>query len=132
MSIKNLKANPDFWILLCLFCMSLIGVIVFSIKGWLILQVISICLLVMSVFVLFLNQEIYKSITTLLFGPSKTNLKAVGSNRQKAFIRVQNTINNRKVFVSSEEDGIYIRLAGNENEGEAFSEVKVKVYDYER
>lgn len=132
MSIKNLKANPDFWILLCLFCMSLIGVIVFSIKGWMILQVISICLVFMSVFVFFLNQEIYKSMTTLLFGSSKTNLKAIGSNRQKAFIRVQNTINNRKVFVSSEEDGIYIRLAGNENEGEAFSEVKVKVYDYER
>lgn len=132
MSIKNLKANPDFWILLCLFCMSLIGVIVFSIKGWMILQIISICLVFMSVFVFFLNQEIYKSMTTLLFGSSKTNLKAVGSNRQKAFIRVQNTINNRKVFVSSEEDGIYIRLAGNENEGEAFSEVKVKVYDYER
>lgn len=86
----------------------------------------------MSAFVFLLNQELYKSLITLLFGSSKSNLKAIGSNRQKAFIRVQNTINNRKVFVSSEEDGIYIRLAGDENEGEAFSEMKVKVYDYER
>ena len=132
MSIKNLKNNPDFWILFCLFCLSSIGLIVFSIKEWVIPQVISICLIFMSAFVFLLNQELYKSLITLLFGSSKSNLKAIGSNRQKAFIRVQNTINNRKVFVSSEEDGIYIRLAGNENEGEAFSEIKVKVYDYER
>lgn len=132
MSIKNLKNNPDFWILFCLFCLSSIGLIVFSINEWVILQVISICLIFISAFVFLLNQELYKSLITFLFGSSKSNLKAIGSNRQKAFIRVQNTINNRKVFVSSEEDGIYIRLAGNENEGEAFSEIKVKVYDYER
>jgi hypothetical protein len=35
------------------------------------------------------------------------------------------------VFVSVEDDGIYIRLAGDENNGEAFSEKKIKVYDYE-
>jgi hypothetical protein len=61
-----------------------------------------------------------------------TNLKVRGSNRERAFIRVQNTLKNGKVFVSLEEDGIYIRLAGDENQGEAFAEKKVKVYDYEK
>jgi hypothetical protein len=63
-------------------------------------------------------------------GPRTDNLKIRGTARERAFIRVQNTINNKKVFVSVEEDGIYIRLAGDENNGEAFNENKVKVYDY--
>jgi hypothetical protein len=63
--------------------------------------------------------------------PKGNNLRIRGTKRERAFLRVQNTINNRKVFVSVEDDGIYIRLAGDENNGEAFSEKKIKVYDYE-
>jgi len=63
-------------------------------------------------------------------GQRTENLKIRGTARERAFIRVQNTINNKKVFVSVEDDGIYIRLAGDENNGEAFNENKVKVYDY--
>lgn len=66
------------------------------------------------------------------FQKNKSNLKLRGGNKERAYVRVQNALNNGKVFVSQEEDGIYIRLAGNENEGEAFSEHKIKVYTYER
>lgn len=63
--------------------------------------------------------------------PKNPNLRVGGSRKERAYVRVQNTVNNRKIFVSVEEDGIYIRLAGDENHGEAYSDRKVKVYDYE-
>lgn len=65
------------------------------------------------------------------FKRKDTNMKIIGSNKQKAFLKVLNTINNKKIAVSIENDGIYIRLAGDENHGEAFNEKKCKVYDYE-
>ena len=42
--------------------------------------------------------------------------------------KVCNTLNNGKYMVDIREDGIYIRLAGNEDSGYAFSEEFVKVY----
>ena len=41
--------------------------------------------------------------------------------KQEAFSRVLKTLRNNKSMVQAREDGIYIRLAGNEKKGEAFT-----------
>jgi hypothetical protein len=132
MSIKSLKNNPDFWVLVSIATLGLLGSIVFGLKSWPYMQFVSFSLLAISIGVGFFNQNINRAFYDIFLNKSQGNLKPVGTLRQRAFIRVQNSVNNGKVFVSSEPDGIYIRLAGNENEGEAYSETKVKVYDYER
>lgn len=66
-----------------------------------------------------------------VFRTAPRNMKIRGSLKERAYLRVQNTITNGKVFVSVEDDGVYIRLAGDENKGEAYSDKKVKVYEYE-
>ena len=43
------------------------------------------------------------------------------------FTRVLNTLRENKVMVSTREDGIYIRLAGDEDKGESFSKTFVRV-----
>ena len=43
------------------------------------------------------------------------------------FTRVLNTLRENKVMVSTREDGIYIRLAGDEYKGESFSKTFVRV-----
>ena len=42
-------------------------------------------------------------------------------DKQKIFKSVLNTLKKNKVMVDTKEDGIYIRLAGKETEGEAFT-----------
>lgn len=53
------------------------------------------------------------------------------NRKEEAFRRVLNTLNTNNIMVDTREDGIYIRLAGNESEGEAFSKNFVKVLDYQ-
>jgi hypothetical protein len=132
MSIKNIKSNPENISLIALCVIFSLAIINSISKEWYSLAAVSSFFLLLSLFMLLSIFKIDKKIMIRLFGNTNQNLTPNGSSRRRAFIRVQNTINNGKVFVSSEEDGIYIRLAGNENEGEAFSEHKVKVYDYER
>lgn len=109
------------------------GLIVFNSQDFLALQIVSILLIVVPGFLLIPNlRNLWLNLSSTLRSKGVSNLKVRGSNRDRAFIRVVNTVKNGKVNVSIEEDGIYIRLSGNENEGEAFSEKKVKVYDYEK
>lgn len=42
-------------------------------------------------------------------------------NYEKEFKAVLKTLKNNKVMVDTREDGIYVRLAGQESKGEAFS-----------
>ncbi len=51
--------------------------------------------------------------------------------KQEAFLRVLKTLKNNKVMVDTKEDGIYIRLAGKEGNGEAFSLNWAKVLSFE-
>lgn len=46
------------------------------------------------------------------------------------FRRVLNTLRENKVMVDTREDGIYIRLAGYEHKGQAFSTEFVKVKSF--
>ena len=46
------------------------------------------------------------------------------------FRRVLNTLRENKVMVDTRKDGIYIRLAGNEEKGQAFSTEFVKVKSF--
>ena len=57
----------------------------------------------------------HKSILTLAYSPNLV------------FTRVLNTLRENKVMVSTREDGIYIRLAGDEDKGESFSKTFVRV-----
>jgi hypothetical protein len=47
--------------------------------------------------------------------------------KSEAFSRVLNTLSVNKVVVVTKDDGIYIRMAGDESKGEAFSKEFVKV-----
>lgn len=55
----------------------------------------------------------------------------MGSNSPRdEFNRVLNTLRENKVMVKKREDGIYIRMAGNENKGECFSLEWAKVKSF--
>lgn len=43
------------------------------------------------------------------------------TDETNSFIRVLNTLRRNKVVVVTKDDGIYVRLAGDESTGEAFS-----------
>jgi len=56
--------------------------------------------------------------------PSKSQpslIDRIEVDKQKIFKSVLNTLKKNKVMVDTKEDGIYIRLAGKETEGEAFT-----------
>lgn len=119
------------------FSLGVIGLLLFRDQDFIFMRIISILIMIASL-VIYLSDAHALDTKSLserivkLFKKEKVNLKVRGTNKERAFIRVQNALKNGKVFVSIEDDGIYIRLAGNENEGEAFSSEKVKVYSYER
>lgn len=46
------------------------------------------------------------------------------------FKRVLNTLRENKIMVDTREDGIYIRMAGNESKGECFSYEWAKVKSF--
>jgi len=43
------------------------------------------------------------------------------SKKEEAFRRVKNTLNNGKYMIHTKDDGVYIRLAGDGSNGEAFT-----------
>ena len=56
--------------------------------------------------------------------PASPSVKAdgwVSVDKEKEFHKVLKCLKNNKVMVDTREDGIYIRLAGRESEGEAFT-----------
>jgi|DEB19_MinimDraft_2_1074335.scaffolds.fasta_scaffold286287_1 hypothetical protein len=55
-----------------------------------------------------------------------------GSDSEKEFRRVLNTLRTNKVMVFTKVDGIYIRLAGTESKGECYSEEIVKVKSFNK
>lgn len=117
--------------------MGLFGIFLFKGHEFLFMRVLCICIVLTALllFAIFHGSEVGDSLKKFkrkFLGNESPNLKLRGGNKERAYIRVQNAIKNGKVFVSQEEDGIYIRFAGNENEGEAYSEHKVKVYTYEQ
>lgn len=59
----------------------------------------------------------YKAATT----PSVKADGWVSVDKEKEFQKVLKCLKNNKVMVGTREDGIYIRLAGRESEGEAFT-----------
>ncbi len=52
------------------------------------------------------------------------------NEHQKEFLAVLKTLQGNKVMVDTREDGIYIRLAGKESKGEAFSLEWAKVLSF--
>jgi hypothetical protein len=56
----------------------------------------------------------------------------IGSDNEKEFKRVLNTLRANKVMVFTKVDGIYIRLAGTETKGECYSEEIVKVKSFNK
>ena len=50
----------------------------------------------------------------------------------QGFTRVLNTLRQNLIMVTTKDDGIYIRLAGDEKLGFAFSETFTKVYSFEK
>lgn len=59
----------------------------------------------------------------------RRRIKPTGKHSQRQFQRVLNTLRENKVMVSTEKDGIYIRLAGS-NKDEINSTDWVKVVDF--
>jgi hypothetical protein len=58
------------------------------------------------------------------------NLDLSDVSRSSVYKSVLKTLRNNKVMVKTENDGIYIRLAGNEGEGECFSLDWAKVISF--
>ena len=54
------------------------------------------------------------------------------SHSEQEFRRVFNTLREKRIMVKKEKDGIYIRMAGDRNKGQAFSLEWGKVISYER
>ena len=52
------------------------------------------------------------------------------SKQELEFRRVLNTLRENKVMVKLKEDGVYVRMAGNEKRGECFSEEWAKVKSF--
>jgi len=52
-------------------------------------------------------------------------------DQQKEFQKVLKTLKSNHVMVSVGEDGIYIRLAGHKDKGEAFTLEWAKVYSFD-
>lgn len=50
---------------------------------------------------------------------------------ETAFVRVLNTLKKNKVMVAIKQDGVYIRLAGDENKGEAFTKHWICAYHFD-
>lgn len=61
----------------------------------------------------------------------KIDVHEFESSKIAGFRRVLNTLMENKVMVSTKEDGIYVRMAGNESKGEAFSLEWGKVYSFD-
>lgn len=55
----------------------------------------------------------------------------MGTSRNVAFAAVSKSLKNNKVMIDTREDGIYIRLAGNESKGEAFTLEFAKAYSFD-
>jgi hypothetical protein len=51
-------------------------------------------------------------------------------HRELQFRRVLNTLRENKIMVVTKDDGIYIRLAGSEHNGEIFSSEFVRVVNF--
>lgn len=49
------------------------------------------------------------------------DINKIKDPKQKEFARVLNTLKSNKVMVLTEDDGIYVRMAGNIDKGECFS-----------
>lgn len=54
------------------------------------------------------------------------------TTKEKVFQAVLKTLKNNKVMVDTREDGIYVRLAGKEENGEAFTFEWGKVYSFNK
>lgn len=54
------------------------------------------------------------------------------SYKQECFRKVLNCLKNNKVMVDTRDDGIYIRLAGNEDKGEAFTLHFANAYPFDK
>ena len=64
------------------------------------------------------------------FNEHQENLNISDVSRSSVYKSVLKTLRNNKVMVKTENDGIYIRLAGNEEEGECFSLDWAKVISF--
>jgi len=60
------------------------------------------------------------------------DIEKINMPQRKAFCRVLNTLRTNKIVVDTREDGIYIRLAGDESKGEAFSLDFARVVSFEK
>ena len=67
------------------------------------------------------KEIIKKKIKLLSTTPSVKADGWVSVDKEKEFHKVLKCLKNNKVMVGTREDGIYIRLAGRESEGEAFT-----------
>lgn len=61
----------------------------------------------------------------------RTEFKKMEANTQAAFAAVLKTLKNNSVMVETRKDGIYIRLAGREDAGQAFTLEWAKVYSFD-
>lgn len=52
--------------------------------------------------------------------------------KRQAFTRVLNTLRTNKIVVVTEDDGIYVRMAGDESKGECFSLDFARVVNFEK
>ena len=69
-------------------------------------------------------KDIFNWIKNNLSASTTPSVKAdgwVSVDKEKEFHKVLKCLKNNKVMVGTREDGIYIRLAGRESEGEAFT-----------
>lgn len=77
----------------------------------------------------------FEKITDWLIKRRKKQLHipiVVGSaSPETEFKRVLNTLRENKVMVQTKDDGIYIRMAGDESKGECFSKDFVRVKKFE-
>ncbi len=62
----------------------------------------------------------------------QSHIHVTGDTQRDEFKRVLNTLRVNKVMVDTREDGIYIRMAGNESEGECFTYEWAKVKSFKR
>lgn len=66
--------------------------------------------------------ELFKKI------PKKLNEKVFGTKRDIVIQKIQNTLKNKNYTLEYVDGEVFFRLNGDENNGEAYSDVPVKIY----
>lgn len=92
------------------------------------LAIFVILFIVASVGVMYFSNDFGNPFELFKKVPKRLNEKVFGTKRDIAIQKVNNTIKNKNYTLEYIAGEVYIRLNGDENNGEAYSDTPVKIY----